>query len=991
MRPDRWKQVKRLYHAALEREPEARKAFLDEACAGDEDLRREVAELLACDVPSDSFIQSPAIEIAAREMAAEPLIEASNNPMGSLIVGSQIGAYRLLEPLGRGGMGEVHLALDTRLGRKVAVKLLLAEFTTDAERLRRFEQEARAASALNHPNIITVYEIGEIEGRRFIVTEYVEGETLRRLMAGAPQRRIRLSEALEIAAQVAAALQAAHESGITHRDIKPENVMLRADGLIKVLDFGLAKLSSARAGSQSAEAESLNTRSGTVMGTASYMSPEQARGEKVDHRTDIFSLGVMLYEMLAGRRPFEGETASDVMAVILTSEPVSLTEAAPDVPVTLWRIVQRCLEKRPGQRFQSAGDLGFALVAVSTLSDPRPVSRLDTLAAPAVTENVNTSSARKRERLAWLVAALLFGMVGYAWAYFTRQPVTDKGVLKAFIQPPEKSSFENIAVSPDGRHLAFTASTDSEVQLWVRAFNSTEARPIAGTRGAMLPFWSPDSRFIGFFADGRLKKVEMTGGLVKILGYAPSPLGGAWSRDGVILYGPHPVGGLWRVSERGEEVTTVITRDSSRQEIYLSHPSFLPDGRHFLYSITSGNKETRGVYLGSLDGPVKGPLLDQVTPIQYMAAVPGDTAGGPGWLVFGLDGKLLARPFDTNRLDFTGDPIVISEKVGSDPIDVTNITFSVSDNGVLVFDPSLNRQVSQYHWRDRRGQMLNSLNVPAGHYNVSLSPNEKRFIFDGRDPVTSTLELWLCDVSGRNASKFTINPAMDFYPVWSPKGDQIVWSSNRGGVILDLYQKTANIAGDDTPLLKSNSPKNPSDWSSDGRFIFYSQLDQKLKSDVYALPMNGSRTEGDPYPIVNTEASESGATLSPDGRWLAYASDLTERFEVYVQGFPGSGGKKQVSSGGGFGPRWGREGKELFYYAADGKLMVVPIRGIESFVTETAVPLFAFRAGTTPTLSGAPPYAVTRDGKRFLINTVVVTEPSAPLTVVVNWAADLKK
>ncbi len=400
-------------------------------------------------------------------------------------------------------MGEVHLALDTRLGRKVAVKLLLDEFTTDAERLRRFEQEARAASALNHPNIITVHEIGEIEGRRFIVTEYVEGETLRQRMASAPQRRIRLSEALEIAAQVAAALQAAHEAGITHRDIKPENVMSRSDGLVKVLDFGLAKLSGARPSSQPSTSESLNTRSGMVMGTASYMSPEQARGEKVDHRTDIFGLGVMLYEMLAGRRPFEGATANDVMAAVLTSEPVSLGEVTPEVPASLCRIVQRCLEKRPGQRFQSAGDLGFALGTLSTPSGSRPESKLDTqAAAPAVTKNVGVPSVRKRERLAWLVAAaLLLGMLVLAWAYFTRQPMAnDARAMRFSIPPPERSSFSQVAMSPDGRHLAFTAATGGKLQLWVRALDSTEARAIAGTHGARLPFWSPDSRFIGFFA-----------------------------------------------------------------------------------------------------------------------------------------------------------------------------------------------------------------------------------------------------------------------------------------------------------------------------------------------------------------------------------------------------------------------------------------------------------------------------------------------------------
>src|SRR5262245_36915139 len=404
MTPERWRQIEQLYHGALERGTGERADFLAEACAGDEALRGEVESLLRCDTRAERFIEAPALEVVAK-LCAEDRVQS--------MIGRQIGPYQILSLLGAGGMGEVHLALDTRLGRKVAVKLLPAEFTTDAERLLRFEQEARAASALNHPNIITVHEIGEFEGRRFIVTEYVEGETLRQRMASALQGRLRLSEALEIAAQVAAALQAAHEAGITHRDIKPENVMSRADGLVKVLDFGLAKLSGARPGSQPA-AENLNTRSGTVMGTASYMSPEQARGEKVDHRTDIFSLGVTFYEMLAGRRPFEGPTASDVIAAVLTSEPVSLPEVVPEVPANLWRIVKRCLEKRPGQRFQSAGDLGFALEALSTSSGARPESQLGWF-------------VQTREQLAWLATAvaLLLGMLGFAWTYFTRQPVNN--------------------------------------------------------------------------------------------------------------------------------------------------------------------------------------------------------------------------------------------------------------------------------------------------------------------------------------------------------------------------------------------------------------------------------------------------------------------------------------------------------------------------------------------------------------------------------------
>src|SRR5262245_60376279 len=649
MTPERWRQIEQLYHGALKRDTDERAAFLAEACAGDESLRGEVESLLRCDARAERFFESPALDVAA-QLCAEDRVQS--------MIGRQIGPYQILSLLGAGGMGEVHLALDTRLGRKVAVKLLLDEFTTDAERLRRFEQEARAASALNHPNIITVHEIGETEGRRFIVTEYVEGETLRRRMESAPQRRIRLSEALEIASQVAAALQAAHEAGIIHRDIKPENVMLRADGLVKVLDFGLAKLSGARAGWRLAVEEDLNTQSGIVMGTANYMSPEQARGENVDHRTDIFSLGVMLYEMLAGRRPFEGATA------VLTSEPVSLAEVVPEVPATLGRIAHRCLEKRPGQRFQSAGDLGFALEELSTSSGARPKSQLDTQAP----ENAGARSLRKPERMAWLatVMALLLGMLGFAWTYFTRQAVTnDARAMRFSILPPEGSTFRQIAVSPDGRLLAFTAGPRGESQLWVRALNSSEAGALPGTQGARFPFWSPDSRFIGFFAGGQLKKIEVIGGPVRTLCEEPRPIGGAWGNSGVILFGK-VAGGLWRISATGGEVTQVTTPDKARQEIAHGLPTFLPDGRHFLYGSQSGQKETRGLYLGSLDGTIKSRLLDEVTFAKYMAAVPGDTAGGAGWLVFGYKGALLARRFDTSRLDFTGETFQLSDKVASD-------------------------------------------------------------------------------------------------------------------------------------------------------------------------------------------------------------------------------------------------------------------------------------------------------------------------------------
>jgi Tol biopolymer transport system component len=592
--------------------------------------------------------------------------------------------------------------------------------------------------------------------------------------------------------------------------------------------------------------------------------------------------------------------------------------------------------------------------------------------------------------MAWAVAAaLLLAALGFAWAYFTRQPITnDARVMKFSILPPEKSSFGQIAVSPDGRHLAFTAATGGNVQLWVRPLDSTEARKLAGTQGASLPFWSPDSRFIGFFADSRLKKIEITGGPVQTMCDVRSPSGGAWSHDGVILFGQLPFG-LFRTPATGGEVTQVTNPDKSRQEIFHHDPTFLPDGRHFLYSIQSGQKETRGVYLGSLDSTVKQRLLDDSTRIKYVAAVTGETASGAGWLVFGRNGALLARPFDVRRLEFTGDPFTLSDKVGIDLIYVSLFTFSVSDNGVLVFDPSANRQRRQYLWKDRRGQLINSLDVPAGILQHWLSPDEERFIADRADLQTGTFDLWLYDVSGgKPPQRFTSDPASDFCPVWSPDGSRIVWASNRDSVITNLYQKAANLAGEESLLWKSNYSKIPTDWSRDGRFIIYHQSDPKTKFDVWVLPATGSG-EAKPFLVVQMDADEVAGTLSPDGRWLAYASDASGRFEVWAQSFPGGSSKRQVSTSGGNHPRWRQDGRELFYYAADGKLMAAPVRSGESFKVDAAFPLFEFRAETLYAMFA--PYAVTRDGQRFLINAVVDVEPNAPLTVVVNWAAGVKR
>jgi len=655
----------------------------------------------------------------------------------NIAAGAVLGPYEILAPLGAGGMGEVYQAHDTRLDREVAIKVLPAEFAQDAGRLRRFEQEARATSALNHPNILTIYDIGAHEGSPYIVAELRDGEELRaQLEHGAiPARR-----ALEYAQQITQGLAAAHEKGVVHRDPKPENLFVTKDGRVKILDFGLAKLRQPQPGAVETDAPTQKrlTDPGVVMGTVGYMSPEQVRGQETDHRSDIFAFGVILYEMLSGQRAFPGASAIEVMNAILKEEPTELGETNTKISPQLEKLVRRCLEKQPERRFHSAHDLGFA--------------------------------------------------------------------LEAFI--------------------------------------------------------------------------------------------------------------------------------------------------------------------------------------KYMAAVPGDTASGAGWLVFGRDDALLARPFDTSRLEFTGEPFSLSDKVGRDILSSNNSTFSVSDNGVLVFDPSLKRHRRQYIWKDRRGQQTSPLETPAGPGQPGLSPDGKRFIADRLDPQIRTADLWLYDVSGSNpAERFTFDPANDYSPVWAPNGSSIVWASNQSGVS-NIYQRAASGAKEETLLLKSNHAIFPTDWSRDGRFIIYRRIDPKTQSDVWVLPMTGSGKEK-PRPVVRSEAWETAGALSPDGRWLAYASDVSGLFEVYVQSFPDGGGKWQVSTGGGSHPRWRRDGRELFYYARDGKLMAAQVRSGESFEKVAVVSLFEFRAGSLTLILA--PYAVMDDGQRFLINTVVETEANAPLTVVVNWPAEIKK
>jgi serine/threonine protein kinase/Tol biopolymer transport system component len=977
MTPERWQRIKKLYHSALERDTGEQAVFLAEACDGDEALRGEVESLLHCDTRAERFIESPALEVAAK-LCAEDRVQS--------MAGRQIGPYQILSLLGAGGMGEVYLALDARLGRRVAVKFLLAEFTTDAERLRRFEQEARAASALNHPNIITVYEIGEIEGRRFIGAEYVEGETLRQRMASAPQRLIKLSEALEIAAQIAAALQAAHEAGIIHRDIKPENVMLRDDGLVKVLDFGLAKLSGAQGGSQAPAAENLNTRSGTVMGTASYMSPEQARGGKVDHRTDIFSLGVTLYEMLAGRRPFEGATASDVMAAVLTSEPISLAEVVPMVPVTIWRIVQRCLEKKSERRFQTASDLGFALEALS-LPGSSGANRTEMSLGPDASARSKRSGWR--ERSAWIVAnALALALLAFGIGYFRRQ-APEAEPMRFFVTPPEKAArVELPAISPDGRTLAFVAFVEGKEQLLVRPLNSMTFRLLAEVRNVFSLFWSPDSLFIGFIEGNKLKKIPLAGGAPEVLCDSVDRLrGGAWNREGVILLGAGTYG-IRRVSANGGDLTAVTTVDSLRGETGHVAPVFLPDGRHFIFYKVTSDPARRGAYLASLDGGEPNLLLPLENPIVGVAANPA--AWGEGYLVFARQESLLAQRFDLSRNQLMGEPLRLAQQVkfiasGDGFINV--VQASLSADGVLVLiDGSANQQLT---WFDRTGKKLDTVGPVGNYFSPRLSRDDQHLAVGRRDLQSQNYDIHLFDLTLTTWQRFTFDPGIDETPIWSPDGSHIVWTSHREGVG-NLYQKAASGAGPEELLLKSDFRKRAMDWSADGRFILYREINPQTNADLWVVPLEGEST---PWQWLNTRFSEPVGKFSPDGKWIAYQSNESGRSEIFLRGFapraPASGGIWQLSTNGGEVPQWRRDGRELYYLSTDkNKLMAVEMTLGAEVKYATPKELFSLSDIRANRETG---YARTGDGQRFLFVTSAEEISLTPFTVALNWMAEVKK
>lgn len=877
--------------------------------------------------------------------------------------GMKLGPYEIVAPLGAGGMGEVYRARDTKLGRDVAVKVLASSLSADADRLHRFQQEACAAGALNHPNILVIHHIDTHDGSPYIVSELLDGETLRRRMRGAPlaQRRV-----IDYASQIARGLAAAHEKGIVHRDLKPDNVFITKDGRIKILDFGLAKLTQADGSHSQSEIPTrrVDTDPGVVMGTAGYMSPEQVKGRPVDHRSDIFSFGAIVYEMLSGRRAFRGESAAETMSAILKDDPPDLSDTNQNVSPALERLVNRCLEKNPQSRFHSASDLAFALQALSGSYEQLVTSRVPR----------SSISVTRWERPAWIALAviLLLGLI--ASIYFrAATPPSETAVTRFLISPPEQTNFGPSSISPDGRRLLLrVVESSGRSSLWLRPLDSIEAQPLNGTEDASVGvFWSPDSRFIGFFSDGKLKKIEATGGAPQTLCDAPDPHGGAWNRDGTILFSHGINEPLYRVSAAGGLPTAVTKLDQSRQETSHQFPYFLPDGNHFLYLAVTARREDTGVYVGALDSPEKKRLVDSQVNVAYAP---------PGYLLFVRDQTLMAQHFDPAKLEMSGDPKPIVEQIAVRSRGVG--AFAVSDNGVLAY--LAGGRKSQLSWFDRTGKTLGALGPPAYYGNLSLSPDGTRVAVAMINPQANTGDIWIVD--SVRSTRFTFDAANALLPIWSAVGSNIIFASDQNGVG-NLYEKSTSGAGSEVEILNNKEQKFPTDWSRDGRYVVFTTGSRDTNFDIWFIPLDGDRK---PIPLLQSPFNEDDGRFSPDGHFFAYDSDESGKKEVYVQTFPPSTAKWQISSGGGDSPIWRRDGKELFYIAPGRKFMAVDVT-LKNNSFQAGVPRMLFQTR----ILGAPgprnAYDVSPDGQRFLINSIPAETAATPITVVTNWNADLKR
>jgi serine/threonine protein kinase/Tol biopolymer transport system component len=888
----------------------------------------------------------------------------------ALKVGARLGPYEIVSAIGAGGMGEVYRARDTRLGRTVAIKVLPADVASDAAHRQRFEQEARAISALNHPHICTLHDIGHDDGVDFLVMEYLEGETLAAVLDRAPARPVPLDEPLQIAIQIASALDKAHQHGIVHRDLKPGNIMLTKGG-VKLLDFGLAKLRGDAPPldglTRSVPRDLPLTAQGAIVGTLQYMAPEQLEAREVDPRADIFAFGAVLYEMLTGRKAFDGTSQASVISAIMSSDPPAVATLQPLTPASLDGLIRTCLVKDRDDRWASMHDV---LLQLKWIAQDK-----------SVVPSTMNRARRRRHFLPWTVAAIAVVAAGVAWASSLRRTAPNVTTHVLSVLPPPGAVLateEAPAISPDGRRLAYVArnATGQRLLYTCALDGAADAQPIANSDGASQPFWSPTSRSVGFFAQGKLKTADLTTGQIQTLADAGGARGGTWNQEGVIVFVPRPADGPHRISASGGEATPVKISDDPRLRGWF--PSFLPDGRHFLlFTPTPNQPENAGVLVVSLDSSTPKRLLASRSTAMYAP---------PGYLIFWRETTLLAQAFDAASLELRGSPVAIAAAVGFNPITNQSL-FSVSHSGTLVFFGGAVGQ-TQLTWLDRTGKRIGVAGAKGVFNSLSLSPDGNSVVYDEADPRSGTIDLWRLDFARGVPSRMTFHPSHDLFPLWSLDGKRIVFSSLREGAP-QLYELSADSAGNETVLFKSPFPKSATGWSGDGSLLIYQVSDPKTSGDVMSLQLTG---KAESRSVVATVADERYGTVSRDGRWLAYISNETGSYEVYVRAFPNPGVTRQVSTSSGFEPVWRADGKELFYIASNQTLMAVDFRSSPAtFEAGPPKALFTTRMKWLESQAGAQHYGASADGQRFLVANATDEAQSAAMTIVLNWATALER
>jgi eukaryotic-like serine/threonine-protein kinase len=886
----------------------------------------------------------------------------------ALSVGTILGHYEIVAPLGAGGMGEVYRATDRRLDRTVAIKILPASIAADPASKQRFEREAKTISSLNHPNICVLHDIGHQDGLDYIVMECVEGESLAKRLEKGP---LPLEQALKIGAQIANALDKAHRSGIVHRDLKPGNIMLTPSGA-KLLDFGLAKQTSPLASLAtitSASPHSPLTQQGTIVGTFQYMSPEQVQGQELDGRSDIFSLGAVLYEMLTGKRAFEGKTQLSVASAILESEPAPLNSIRPMTPVNLDHAVRRSLAKDRDDRWQTARDFSSELKWIGESSGQTPIS------------STGVQSRTVLLRRGWL-PWVLCGLLGAAFlvAILLWYGAKNNNLQAGYFYAQIPFTVESMAMAPDGRTIAVVGKPESEQAktLWLYEVGVRRGRSLPDTEGALFPFWSPDGKSLAFFAQGKLKKLDIAGGPVQAICDAPSGRGGTWNKDGVIIFSPSGgLGtGLHRVSASGGTPTRITAPDISRGEDSHRWPIFLPDQKHFLYlaANVSGKTEPDTIYIGALDSDQKKFITKATANAAYAA---------PGYLLFYREKTLFAQRFDAAKLELTGEALPTLTDISYLPR-IVHAAYAASDTGLLVAQSGSGVALSRLVWYDRKGNETGVASKPDVYSNIQLAPDGKTVALDKTDEESTNADIWTYDLQRDAMRRLTFNPAIDAMPVWSPDGARILFASSRNQTF-DLFVKNADGGQEEKLLEFDNSTKDdkyPYDWSPDGKYILYTRETELWFATFPEL--KGRAFLAAPGTIKN-------AKFSSDGKWVAYASNESGKFEIYVTSFPAAQGKWQVSNAGGTQPRWRGDTKELFYIAADGKMVAVPVSVGAHFDAGAPIVLFQAHARELFATSEQVSYDVTKDGQRFLINTQVKNVDTHPMSVILNWDAELKK